>query len=66
VRGFALTRIDQVHQSLFSPDLVREALAGDPADTATPKLHVLAIGINQYTDTVSARRRASSNPTAAA
>jgi uncharacterized caspase-like protein len=25
-----LTTIEQVHQSLFSPDLVREALAGDP------------------------------------
>lgn len=24
------TTVDQVHQSLFNPDLVREALAGDP------------------------------------
>ena len=30
VRGFEVTTIDQVHQSLFNPDLVREALAGDP------------------------------------
>jgi hypothetical protein len=30
VRGLELTTIGQVHQSLFSPDLVREALAGDP------------------------------------
>jgi WD40 repeat protein len=30
VRGLDLTTIDQVHQSLFNPDLVREALAGDP------------------------------------
>jgi WD40 repeat protein len=30
VRGLEVTLIDQVHQSLFSPDLVREALAGDP------------------------------------
>ena len=30
VRGLELTTIDQVHQSLFNPDLVREALAGDP------------------------------------
>ena len=30
VRGFEVTTIGQVHQSLFSPDLVREALAGDP------------------------------------
>jgi WD40 repeat protein len=30
VRGFDVTTIDQVHQSLFNPDLVREALAGDP------------------------------------
>lgn len=29
-RGLELTLIDQVHQSLFNPDLVREALAGDP------------------------------------
>jgi WD40 repeat protein len=30
VRGLDLTTIDQVHQSLYNPDLVREALAGDP------------------------------------
>jgi hypothetical protein len=30
VRGFDVTTIGQVHQSLFNPDLVREALAGDP------------------------------------
>jgi WD40 repeat protein len=30
VRGVEATAIGQVHQSLFSPDLVREALAGDP------------------------------------
>ena len=30
VRGFEVTTIGQVHQSLFNPDLVREALAGDP------------------------------------
>jgi WD40 repeat protein len=30
VRGLELTSISQIHQSLFSPDLVREALAGDP------------------------------------
>jgi WD40 repeat protein len=30
VRGFDVTTIEQVHQSLFNPDLVREALAGDP------------------------------------
>jgi WD40 repeat protein len=29
VRGLEVTAIDQVHQSLFNPDLVREALAGD-------------------------------------
>ncbi len=29
VRGLELTTIGQVHQSLFNPDLVREALAGD-------------------------------------
>ena len=30
VRGVESTTIGQVHQSLFNPDLVREALAGDP------------------------------------
>jgi hypothetical protein len=30
VRGLEVTTIGQVHQSLFNPDLVREALAGDP------------------------------------
>jgi hypothetical protein len=30
VRGFEVTSIGQVHQSLFNPDLVREALEGDP------------------------------------
>ena len=30
VRGLEVTTIAQVHQSLFNPDLVREALAGDP------------------------------------
>jgi WD domain, G-beta repeat len=29
VRGLGITTIGQVHQSLFNPDLVREALAGD-------------------------------------
>ncbi len=29
-RGMEVTTIAQVHQSLFNPDLVREALAGDP------------------------------------
>ena len=30
VRGLEVTNIGQVHQSLFNPDLVRQALAGDP------------------------------------
>jgi WD40 repeat protein len=30
VRGMELFSIGQMHQSLFNPDLVREALAGDP------------------------------------
>jgi hypothetical protein len=29
VRGLGAMPIDQVHQSLFNPDLVREAIAGD-------------------------------------
>ena len=32
VRGLEVTTIDQVHQSLFNPDLVREALARDPSN----------------------------------
>jgi hypothetical protein len=30
IRKYEVTSVDQVHQSLFNPDLVREALAGDP------------------------------------
>ncbi len=30
VRGLDVTAVGQVHQSLYNPDLVREALAGDP------------------------------------
>jgi hypothetical protein len=30
VRGFEVITLEQVHQSLFSPDLVREVLTGDP------------------------------------
>lgn len=30
VRGFDVTNIGQIHQSLFNPDLLREGLAGDP------------------------------------
>jgi hypothetical protein len=30
VRSLDVTTIDQVHQSLFNPDLLREALGGDP------------------------------------
>jgi hypothetical protein len=30
VQGLEFTSIGQIHQSLFNPDLVREALAGDP------------------------------------
>lgn len=31
VRGFEVMTLGQVHQSLFSPDLVRETLTGDPS-----------------------------------
>jgi WD40 repeat protein len=34
VRGLEVTSTEQVHQSLFNPDLVREALAGDPIGEA--------------------------------
>ena len=30
VRGLSITTLDQIEQSLFNPDLVREALARDP------------------------------------
>ncbi len=30
VRGLNVTTVQQIHQSLFAPDLVREALKGDP------------------------------------
>jgi len=32
VRGLNVTTIEQVHQSLYNPDLIRQALAGDPKD----------------------------------
>ena len=40
VRGMEVTTIGQVYQSLFNPDLVREALAGDPDGevSAPPRL----------------------------
>jgi uncharacterized caspase-like protein len=31
IRGREVTTIEQVHQSLYNPDLVRESLAGDPS-----------------------------------
>ena len=43
VRGLEVTGIDQIYQSLFSPDLVREALAGDPdheVETAAKDLNL--------------------------
>jgi uncharacterized caspase-like protein len=41
VRGLQIATIDQVYQSLFSPDLVREALAGDPSGEVQEAANVL-------------------------
>ena len=41
VRGLEATTIDQVHQSLFNPDLVREALGGDVLGEVTRATDVL-------------------------
>lgn len=43
VRGFNPIAIEQVHQSLFGPDLVREALAGDPTGEVAAAANVLNI-----------------------
>src|SRR5262249_33209779 len=40
-RGLELTRIGQVHQSLYNPDLVREELAGDPNGEAREAAQVI-------------------------
>jgi WD40 repeat protein len=40
VRGLDALSVSQVHQSLFSPDLVREALAGDPDGEAAEAARV--------------------------
>ena len=43
VRGLEVTTIGQVHQSLYNPDLLREALAGDPnheADNAAKVINL--------------------------
>lgn len=42
-RGFEVTSIEQVHQSLFNPDLVREALAQDPADEVARAAEVISL-----------------------
>ena len=44
VRGLDLTTIDQVHQSLFNPDLVRESLAGDPNGEVRDAAKVINLG----------------------
>jgi WD40 repeat protein len=43
VRGLDATAIDQVHQSLFNPDLVREALAGDPGGEVAEAATVISL-----------------------
>jgi WD40 repeat protein len=44
VRDLELTTIDQVHQSLFNPDLVRESLAGDPNGEVRDSAKVINLG----------------------
>jgi WD40 repeat protein len=44
VRGLELFRIDQIHQSLFSPDLIRETLLGDPTGEVQKATNVLDLG----------------------
>jgi Caspase domain/WD domain, G-beta repeat len=44
VRGLEVTTIDQVHQSLFNPDLVRESLAGDPSGEVRDAAKVVNLG----------------------
>jgi WD40 repeat protein len=44
VRGLEVTTIDQVHQSLFNPDLVRESLAGDPSGEVRDAAKVINLG----------------------
>jgi WD40 repeat protein len=41
VRGLEITTIGQVHQSLFSPDLLRDKLTGDPDDEVKEAAQVL-------------------------
>jgi hypothetical protein len=41
IRGLDVFRVDQVHQSLFNPDLVLEMLAGDPNGEAEEAANVI-------------------------
>ena len=43
VRGLHATTIDQVRQSLFNPDLVREALAGDPSGEVRKATSIMSL-----------------------
>jgi hypothetical protein len=43
-RGMEVTTIGQVYQSLFNPDLVREALAGDPKGEVAHAAEVVSLG----------------------
>jgi WD40 repeat protein len=44
VRGLEATAISQVYQSLYNPDLVREALAGDPDGEVKQAAEVINLG----------------------
>ena len=44
VRGTQATTVGQVHQSLYNPDLVREALAGDPSGEVKRAAEVINLG----------------------
>ncbi len=60
VRGGDATIIDQVHQSLFNPDLVREALAGDPGGEVAEAAKV--INLERVLDSGPAPRVAITSP----
>jgi hypothetical protein len=44
VRGLEVTSMDQLHQSLFNPDLVRELVTGDPKGEVKAAARVADIG----------------------
>src|SRR5262249_10938107 len=43
VRGLEVATVDQGHQSFFNPDLVRQAVAGDPSDEVKRAVAVITL-----------------------